>query len=98
MLHIVHGGIENGDKTWLEKAAKKRLAADYWVVPRRAQVDDVVVIFVMGLGFFATARVTSNPEPDSDWKNRYTAGIDSIRLIDPPISIGTIQVEVPVLE
>jgi hypothetical protein len=98
VLHIVHGGIENGDKAGLEKAAKQRLAFGYWVVPKRAQVGDVVVIFVMGIGFFATARVTSIPEPDDDWKNRYTAGIDSVRLIDPPISIGSIQAEVPQLK
>lgn len=98
MLHIVHGGIENGDKAWLEKAAKKRLNAKHWVVPSCAQVQDQVVIFVMGIGFFATARITSIPEPDSDWKNRYTAGMDSIRLIDPPISLGTIQAEVPQLK
>lgn len=98
MLHIVHGGIDNGDKANLEKAAKKRLAFDYWVIPKCARPGDDAVIFVMGIGFFATARVTSIPEPDADWKNRYTAGIDSVRLIDPPISIGSIQAEVPQLK
>jgi hypothetical protein len=25
MLHIVHGGVENGDKKWLERAARRSL-------------------------------------------------------------------------
>lgn len=98
MLHIVHGGIENGDKAWLEKAAKQGLDARSWIVPKRAQIGDEVVIYVTGHGFYATARITMKPRPYTRWPNRYTAGIGAIRLIDPPISIGTIQIEIPQLK
>jgi hypothetical protein len=58
-LHIVHGGIENGDKKLLERAAKSKLKVRRWVVPKSVEPGDEVVIYVSPLGFFATARVTS---------------------------------------
>ena len=81
-LHIVQGGIENGDKRWLERAAKLSLNSRSWVAPRSAVPDDEVVIFVAGYGFFATGRVTSIPKSLSDWKNRYGVGLTAIRLIN----------------
>jgi len=54
-LHIVQGGIENGDKAWLERAARLNRNAKTWVAPKSARVGDEVVICVLGHGFFATA-------------------------------------------
>ena len=62
-LHIVQGGVENGDKAWLEKAASKKWSTDFWIVPKSAGVGDEVVVFILGIGFFATAKVTSTPKP-----------------------------------
>lgn len=89
-LHIVHGGVENGDKRWLERAARLHRRAKTWIVPKSARPGDEVVIFVGGFGFFATGRIASLPTPRSDWPNRYSAGLDSIRLISPAISLAGI--------
>ncbi len=97
-LHIVQGGIENGDKTWLEKAAQLNRNAKTWVAPKSACVGDEVVIYVLGYGFFATARVGSLPKPRPDWPNRYGVGLTSIRLITPAISIGIIRKAIPELK
>jgi hypothetical protein len=96
-LHIVHGGIENGDKRWRERAAKLKLNARTWIVPRTATPGDLVVVFVGGYGFFATARVTSIPKRRTDWKNRYGAGLTGIRLIRPAISVATNRRAIPSL-
>jgi hypothetical protein len=96
-LHIVQGGIENGDKRWLEGAASKHRESRSWIAPKTAMVDDHVVIFIGGYGFFATARIKSKPVPRPDWPNRYGAGLKSIRLIKPAISIATIQRHIPTL-
>jgi hypothetical protein len=96
-LHIVQGGIENGDKAWLETAARKRLTSPSWVAPKAAAIGDEVVIYVPGFGFFATARVTSHSKPREDWTNRYGSALKAIRLIQPPITIATIQRRLPEL-
>lgn len=97
-LHIVQGGIENGDKAWLEKAARLNRNAKTWVAPKSARVGDEVVIYVLGHGFFATARVGSLPKPRSDWPNRYGVGLTSIRLIRPAISIDMVREAIPELK
>ena len=94
-LHIVQGGIENGDKAWLEKAARSGVRAPRWIVPKSAKVGDEVVIFVRGFGFLATAKVCTGPKLHPSWDNRYAAGLSTIRLIDPAISLGSIRREVP---
>lgn len=96
-LHIVQGGIENGDKKWLEKAAQNNSKAPSWIVPKSVRVGDDVVVYVAGYGFFATAKIGTHPRPRADWDNRYGAGLNSIRLIDPAISLGTIRRHVPEL-
>jgi hypothetical protein len=96
-LHIVQGGIGNGDKAWLEKAARRRLSSQSWITPKLAKVGDEVVIFISGDGFFATARIGSLPKRRTDWKNRYGACLTSIRLIQPPISLGVIRRKIPAL-
>lgn len=94
-LHIVQGGIKNGDKAWLERAAKRRLRAKRWIVPKSAEVGDDVVIFVGSFGFFATARVDSSPRPRRDWHNRYGAALRDVHLIQPAISLADIKRVVP---
>lgn len=96
-LHIVQGGIDNGDKAWLEKAACLKLNSKSWIAPKSACIGDEVVIFVSGCGFFATAHVRSLPRSRPDWDNRYGAGLTSIRLIEPPISLAVIRQAIPEL-
>lgn len=97
-LHIVQGGIENGDKAWLEKAVRRKWSADSWTVPKTAKIGDEVVIFILGIGFFATAKVTTTPERcGRNRRNRYCAGLASIRLIKPAISLSAIEHEIPAL-
>lgn len=96
-LHIVQGGVENGDKAWLVRAAGQKLRAKQWIVPSTVKVGDDVVIFVGGFGFFATARVASAPWKRTDWKHRYSARLEEIRLIEPAISIGAIRRAIPKL-
>jgi HNH endonuclease len=96
-LHIVQGGIENGDKKWLERAARDKLSSRSWIVPKSVSIGDEVVIYVSGYGFFATARIKTRPRPRADWEKRYGAGLNSIKLIDPAISIATVRRHVPKL-
>ncbi len=97
VLHIVQGGIENGDKAWLERAAKRRLRGRIWVAPMSAEIGDDVVIYIRGFGFFATARVDSKPHPREDWPNRYGVALRDVRFIQPAISLGAIRRGVPKL-
>lgn len=96
-LHIVQGGIANGDRKWLEKAARNNLSSPSWIVPKQVSIGDEVVIYVSGYGFFATAKIRTRPKVRTNWKNRYGAGLNSIKLIDPAISLGTIRRHVPKL-
>lgn len=95
LLHIVQGGVENGDKAWLEKAARLNLIARSWIVPKSANVGDEVVIFVCGYGFFATARIESPPKAKKNWTRRYGADLGSLHLIQPAISLGAMRRAVP---
>lgn len=97
MLHIVQGGIENGDKEWLEKAAVTKRDARIWTVPKNAEPGDDVVIYVGGYGFFATASIKTNTRPRTHTPNRYGAGLTSIKLIEPAISLASIMRHVPKL-
>jgi len=94
-LHIVQGGIKNGDKAWLQKAARDKLSSPSWVAPKSAMIGDEVVIFVPDFGFFATGQLKSLPKPRVDWPNRYGSGLTSITLIEPPISLATIRRHIP---
>lgn len=97
VLHIVQGGIENGDKAWIERAARDGLEARTWVVPKNSSPGDDVVIFVGGYGFYATAIIKSQPKPRVDWPNRYGAALTAIELIEPAISLAAIIRHVPSL-
>jgi 5-methylcytosine-specific restriction endonuclease McrA len=97
-LHLVQGGIRNGDKAWLERAAREHLrSSPNWVVPKSAAVGEGLVIYIGGYGFFATARIASPPRPRRDWPNRYGAALDEVRLIVPAISLSTIRRRIPQL-
>jgi hypothetical protein len=50
-----------------------------------------VVIFLLGQGFVATGRIVTAPVPRPDWGNRYGASVGSVRLIEPAISLASIQ-------
>ena len=97
-LHILQGGVENGDKAWLERAARLHKRATHWIVPKSVAVGDHVVIFIRNYGFFATAKVDSAATPRKGWLNRYGARLRSIKLIDPPISLGAILQKLPMLK
>lgn len=94
VLHILHGGVENGDKRWLEKAARLKLRSPSWIAPRHAKPGDEAILFVES-ALFATARVASEAHPRPDWARRYGVVIDKVRLIEPPISIGIIREKIP---
>jgi hypothetical protein len=94
-LHIVQAGIDNGDKALIERAARLDLSTQAWVAPKAAEIGDDVVIYIARYGFFATARVRSPAKPRADWANRYGAGLEQIRLIQPPISLTTIRSRLP---
>jgi hypothetical protein len=65
------------------------------MVPKSAAPGDEIVIYIREYGFFATALVKSQPWPRTDWKNRYRADVDSIRLVQPPISLAVIRQQLP---
>jgi HNH endonuclease len=90
-LHILQGGIQNGDRDWLIRAAEENLAAKTWIAPKSAEPGDDAVIYV-GRALFATARVTRRASRRPDWGPRaYGAALDSIQLIKPPVPIGVIK-------
>jgi hypothetical protein len=91
-LHIVQGGVENGDKRRIERAAgtrKKRMRS--WVAPKNVRRGDEMVVYIGGHGLFATAIATSVPTPREGWARRYGVDIGNLQLIEPPISIGALQ-------
>jgi hypothetical protein len=94
MLHIVQGGIENGDKAWLERAAKRGLSHS-WVNPKRTRPGDRAIIYIAGIGFFATATFKSEAIPSKNWANRYSSRMGNVRLIRPPVSLGVIRRKLP---
>jgi len=77
------------------KAARRKLNSPSWVVTKSVHPGDEVVVFVRSYGFFATAKIASEPKPRQDWLNRCGAGLTSIRLIKPAISLAAIRREVP---
>jgi 5-methylcytosine-specific restriction endonuclease McrA len=97
-LHIVQGGIANGDKKWLERAAGTNRRGNAWVAPKSAEIGDEVVFYIGGYGFFATGRIVSPSKPRAGWKNRYGAGVSAIKLIKPAISLAAIRRHIPKLK
>ncbi len=98
-IHIVQAGIGNGDKRWLERNSRiGGRSTPTWVAPKSAKIGDNVVIYIASLGFFASGRIGSTPKPRKDWKNRFGAALDSIQLIEPPISLEAIHHRIPDLK
>ena len=95
-LHIVQSDARI-DRKELENAAQRHGNISKWIVPKSAAPGDYVVIFIGGLGFFATGLINSPTASRSDWKKRYAAGLTKITLIDPPISLPTIRRHIPKL-
>ena len=95
-LHLVQGGIRNGDQRWLERTGSRNARARApWVVPKSSAVGDEVTVYVAGHGLFATARTATSPVPHASRKRRYGAFISSVRLIAPPISLNLLQEALP---
>jgi hypothetical protein len=97
ILHIIQCGIKNLDRRRLDNAARRGLSLSSWIVPKSAHIDEAVVVFIPGVGMYATAKVKSRPVVRKGWHNRYGAVIGSVQLINPPISLGVIQREIPEL-
>lgn len=95
VLHVVQGGIANGDLAWLVKAARKHIDSRSWVVLKGSLPGDEAVIYIAGYGFFATAKIAGRPVLREDWLNRYGAPLAEVSLIEPPVSLGTIQRRLP---
>lgn len=96
-FHIVLGGLDNGDKDALDKLHNKGKTETSWIVPKGALVGDEVVIYIKQHGFYATAKVTSKPEPATDWQNRHRAKLSDLRLVTPPVSLDAIRTAMPKL-
>jgi HNH endonuclease len=92
-LHIVHGSVTQ-DKKELEQAAQKRSRIKRWIVPKAASIGDEVYVKV-GSGLFACALIDAAPKRRVDWKNRYGAALNGVRLIEPPVSLSTISRRIP---
>jgi HNH endonuclease len=99
-LHVVQGGLQNGDEAYVRKYGRQgKGTADGWVVPKNAKVgDDVAIFFIGGPGILATAKIAGSPSPADDWPNRYRAPLSSIRLLTPSISLGVLRKRLPELQ
>jgi hypothetical protein len=97
-LHIVQGGIQNGDKALLERLARGNQSTRSWVAPKSVAPGDEIVVYIRGFGLFATALAKSSAEPRAGWKNRYGSDLTSIRLIEPPVSLAAIRRHIPDLD
>lgn len=97
ILHLLQGGIKNGDMEWLLRAKQITLRSPSWIAPKNARLGDRAVIYVQNHGFFATARLGSGATSRKNWPRRYGAALDSIQLIEPPIPLETIRKKVPKL-
>lgn len=93
-LHIVQGGIENGDLDWIRSAAPEDTSVP-WVIPKNAEVGDDVVLYVGKHGFVATGSVATRPKSRLDWPNRYGAKLTDVRQIRPSITLDTIRAALP---
>ncbi len=96
-LHLIQGGIENGDKDLVLRLARRRLDSPPWNLPKSARPGDEIVIYILRYGFFARATVRSDPAPRKGWYRRYAAPLTNISLIEPPISLGLIRARIPTL-
>ena len=97
-LHLLNGGYHNGDQKWLERSASGTRRVKSWIVPKSASIGDEVVINVANFGLFATATIASPTKPRSDWKRRYCADLEGIRLIEPAISLAAVRRHIPELK
>lgn len=88
--HIVQGDC-NGDKKFLELAARLGKRARIWTIPKTSNIGDEVAIFVPGIELFATAEVDSEPVKRENWANRYGGGLRRIRLISTPVPLDEIK-------
>lgn len=97
-VHIVQGGVANGDSKWLLRASGTQRKSGPWIVPKSANPGDLVIVYIGGYGFFATGIVASNPSLRADVERRYGSAIKGIELIRPPISLAAIHKHLPELK
>ena len=97
-LHLLNGGYGNGDKKRLGRAVKTAGRVGPWVVPKSARIGEEVVINLGRQGLFAKGRVASRPVPREGWNRRYGAWLDSIQLIEPPISLEELRKQIKELK
>ena len=75
-LHILQGGIDNGDRDWLIRAAKQNLVTRRWITPKSARAGDQAVIYVAAT-FFATGTISGKTARRPDWGPRaYGTGLN----------------------
>jgi len=98
-VHLVQGGVTNGDKAWLDMnvGGDTHRNQSPWVVPKGAVPGDHVIIYIQGLGFYSTGRIASMPAPRKDWDRRHGAHLEDVRPIQPPISLESIRRHMPTL-
>jgi 5-methylcytosine-specific restriction endonuclease McrA len=97
-LHIVQGGVKNGEKNLLERIGVRGGSPSSLIAPKTAAVGDDVIIYVGGYGLFATARIAGPTKKRPDWHNRYGAPLSNVRLIQPTVSLGVLERQVPRLK
>jgi 5-methylcytosine-specific restriction endonuclease McrA len=95
-LHIIQGGIENGDKEWLTRASQDDLESS-WTAPKNVEIDDEVVVHVDNHGLFATGVVLSRAKKSTHRTNRYRARIGRIRLLNEPLPISVLREKIEAL-
>lgn len=93
-LHVVQGDAVE-DRRFLDKVARRSKRSETWILPRHAAVGDDVLIFIVGVGLYATAKVAGPIHKRRDWKHRYGAPLSQIRLVSPPISLAQISAAAP---
>ena len=96
LLHIVIGGVENGDKEQIDKADRKRIVP--WIVPKEATPGDTVLIYLHGFGLYASAIVSSLPEKEKTKNTRYRAELKRVKRIAPAVPLEVIKAHVAHLD
>ena len=96
-LHIALGGIKNGDLRRVKSSFKTKRTIPDWVVPKKVEPDDDVVIFFPEVGFFTIGKIESYASLKKNWKNRYGAVVGRLKPIKPSISLATIRSKIPEL-
>lgn len=98
-VHLLQAGVSNGDQAWIDSVSAGSTQKGYtpWVAPRTVAPGDMAVLYIQGIGIYATGTLSTWPRPRRDWERRYGAHLDNVWRIDPPISLATIRRRLPAL-